>query len=298
MSGLTANTKYYVRAYATNSIGTSYGNIESFTTILALPTVIIPSGTFTMGSPINEVFRSNDETQHEVTLSSFTMSKYEITNSEFAAFLNVKSIGSDCKYAEGAYPNYILLVDHNGLPSNWGLNFSSGQWIPIAGYENHPVIYVTWYGATEFATYVGGRLPTEAEWEYACRANTITPFNSGACLSDAQANYDWRYPYSSCLNINTNNLLRTHAVGTYPANSYGLYDMHGNVFEWCSDLYGTYPTTSQTNPIGATSGLSRVIRGGGNAIAAAGCRSARRRANDPIIQWETPLIGFRVVLVP
>jgi formylglycine-generating enzyme required for sulfatase activity len=127
------------------------------------------------------------------------------------------------------------------------LIYSENRWIPTTGYENHPVVNVTWFGAREFASYIGGFLPTEAQWEYACRAGTTTPFNTGSCLTNLQANYNWSYTYNVCSNTNTTSLRETQAVGKYPANAYGLHDMHGNVFEFCSDLYGAYPTTSQTN---------------------------------------------------
>ena len=135
---------------------------------LKLETVLIPAGTFTMGSPADEPNRGTDETQHQVTLSAFRMSKYEITNAQYAAFLNAKSIGSDGKYAAGAYPTQALIYASSSS-YDWGLHYTNNQWVPVSGYENNPVINVTWYGATEFATYIGGTLPTEAQWEYACR---------------------------------------------------------------------------------------------------------------------------------
>ena len=269
---------------------------NSSTNPITLMLVNIPAGTFTMGSPITEADRYDDETQYQVTLSAFRMSKYEITNAHYAAFLNAKSIGVDGIYAAGAYPDqHLIFATSNGY--DFGLHYTNSQWVPVAGYENHPVIYVTWYGATEFATYAGGRLPTEAEWEYACRATTTTPFNTGNCLTDAQANYDWGYPYSTCTNTNTNYPGTTQAVGTYAANAYGLHDMHGNVWEWCSDWYGTYPTTAQTNPTGAADGSLRVFRGGSWDGSAQYCRSAIRHGYyGPVLHID--YIGFRVVLVP
>lgn len=257
----------------------------------SIPTSVIPAGTFTMGSPTNEPNRKTDETQHSVTLSSFRMSKYEITNAQYATFLNAKNIGSDGKYVAGAYPTHKLIYASDKIHwgfCNWGLNYTGGQWIPVAGYENHPVIYVTWYGASEFATYAGGTLPTEAQWEYACRAGTTSPFNTGNFLTNLQANYNWAYPYECPF--------ETQGVGTYAANAYGLYDMHGNVWEWCNDWYGTYPTTAQTNPTGVTTGSGRVTRGGGYHNFAQNCRSALRGFDDPYYSNST--LGFRVVLVP
>lgn len=258
--------------------------------------VNILGGTFTMGSPTNEPNRETDEIQHSVTLSAFRMSKYEITNAQYAAFLNAKSIGSDGKYAAGAYPTETLIYASGGN-FNWGLNYTGGQWVPVAGYENHPVIDVTWYGATEFATYAGGTLPTEAQWEYACRAGTSTPFNTGNFLTYLQANYNWAYPYNGGTNTVTTYPGKTQAVGSYPANAWGLHDMHGNVWEWCSDWYGTYPTTAQTNPTGAATGSYRVYRGGSWDGSARDCRSAYRY-NRSRPDYYSTFIGFRVVLVP
>jgi len=260
-----------------------------------LTLVNIPGGTFTMGSPTGEVNHETNEVEHQVTLSAFRMSKYEITNAQYAAFLNAKSIGSTGLYAAGAYPTQALIYASSGN-LDWGLHYTNSQWIPVAGCENKPIINVTWYGATEFATYAGGRLPTESEWEYACRANTTTPFNTGTCLSDAQANYYWAYPYNTCANTNTTFPGTTQTMGTYTANAYGLHDMHGNVSEWCSDWYGTYPTTPQTNPTGATTGSNRVLRGGSWSDYAQYCRSAFRTYGTP--GYIISCIGFRVALVP
>ncbi|MFZ4413382.1 MAG: SUMF1/EgtB/PvdO family nonheme iron enzyme [Bacteroidales bacterium] len=295
ITGLTALTAYYVRAYATNSAGTAYGNQISFTTILNIPTSLIPAGTFTMGSPVTEVSRGSDEEEYQVTLSAFRMSKFQITNAQYAAFLNAKSIGSNGIYTAGAYPSEILIYPSSGL-YNWSLHYNGSQWNPVAGYENHPVINVTWYGASEFATYAGGTLPTEAQWEYACRGNTTTPFYTGACLSNTQANYKWQYPYNTCTNTITTYPATTQAVGTYPANIYGLHDMHGNVWEWCSDWYGAYPTTAQTNPTGAATGSYRVTRNGSWHRGAQYCRSAHREFNSP--DYTIYFIGFRVAFAP
>jgi len=250
------------------------------------PTALIPAGTFNMGNP---------NAQHQVTLSAFKMSKYETTNEQFAAFLNAKGIDRYGGYADGTYPNPGLICASNGS-SDFGLHYTNNKWAPVAGYENNPAINVTWYGAVEFATYVGGRLPTEAEWEYACRANTTTPFSTGYCLTDAQANYFWGAPYRGCTNTNTNYLGKTQAVGAYDANAFGLYDMHGNAWEWCNDWYGDYPTTAQTNPTGAATGLYRVFRGGGWYDSAKSCSSAYRNNFYPYTNGL--YVGFRVVFAP
>ena len=261
-----------------------------------IPTAQVPAGTFIMGSPITEMGRFPDETQFQVTLRAFKMSVYEISNAQFAAFLNAKSIGSDGIYAAGAFPAQALIFATKDNV-DWGLHYDGSHWVPVVGFENHPVINETWYGATEFATNAGGRLPTEAEWEYACRANTTSPFNTGDCLSNTQANYDWSSPFSTCANFINVGLGKTETVGSYSANAFGLNDMHGNIFEWCSDWYGTYPTTAQTNPTGPISGTDKVARGGSWVLQAQYCRSAIRQFHY------TPNssnynCGFRIVLAP
>ncbi len=262
---------------------------------LNIPTSFIPAGTYTMGSPETEASRNIDETQHQVTLSAFRMSQYEITNEQYAAFLNTNGIGSDGLYAAGTYPTQPLIYQSSGI-YDWGLHYTNNDWEPVVGYEKYPVIYVTWYGATEFATYAGGRLPTEAEWEYACRAGTITPFNTGTCLTNEQANYNWLYPYSGC----NNNIIvfpdKTQAVGVYKPNGCGLYDMHGNVFEWCSDWYAAYPIEIQVNPSGTPTGSVRIFRGGFWNNFALYCRSSFRNSDYPQNGYFN--IGFRLVFVP
>lgn len=284
----TATSGAYIASVSDVPTGSKTTNFN-FTTI---PTSVIPAGNFTMGSLLTEVNRNSDETQYSVTLNAFRMSKYEITNAQYAEFLNAKSIGSDGLYAAGAYPTQSLISAN----STMGLTYSNSQYVPVAGYENAPVINVTWYGAIEYATYIGGTLPTEAQWEYACRAGTTTPFNTGNFLTNLQANYYWAYPYNGGTNTVTVYPGKTQTVGTYGANAYGLFDMHGNVWEWCADWYGIYPTSAQNDPTGATTGSERVIRGGSWFSSAQDCRSADRLKGYP--NFSNRDIGFRVVLVP
>ena len=260
---------------------------------LNIETTLIPAGTFTMGSPLTEPQRGSDEGLHQVTLSAFRMSTYETTNAQYAAFLNANNIGGDGLYEAGAYPNEPLIYD-SVIYYN-GLSYTGAQWQAAAGYENHPVVCVTWYGAQEFATYAGGRLPTEAEWEYACRGGTTTAFSTGACLNNTQANYRWDFPLTGCSNTSTAYPGQTQAVNSYSANAYGLYNMHGNVWEWCFDWYDAYPTTAQTNPTGPSTGASRVIRGGSWDSDAQYCRSANR-GNYPFNALS--IIGFRLAFAP
>ena len=211
--------------------------------------VNIPGGTFTMGSPSYETDRGSDEgPQHSVTLSGFKMSKYEVTFAQYDAFCD--ATGRQKPYDYG-----------------WGRG-------------NRPVIMVDWYDATAFAQWMGCRLPTEAEWEYACRAGTITPYHIGSFLNSSQANFNWYYG-------------PTKPVGSYAPNAWGLYDMHGNVCEWCSDWYGDYSSGAQTNPKGPSSGSSRVLRGGSWYRNGGLCRSASRLNFGPFAR--NSIIGFRLV---
>ena len=169
---------------------------------------------------------------------------------------------------------------------------------------NHPVEQVSWEDAVEFCQRLSAlpeekkagrvyRLPTEAEWEYACRAGTKTAYSFGSQLNGRQANCDGTVPYGT--DMKGPYLKEKSAVGTYPANAWGLYDMHGNVWEWCSDRYGAYPAGSVTDPSGPATGSFRVIRGGCWADDAVDCRSAfrlRRGPSDRIIGG----LGFRVAL--
>ncbi len=253
--------------------------------------VKIVSDTFTIGSPLGELNRGYDEVQYKVSLNTFKISKFEITNAQYAQFLNSMHVGSDGINKLGEYPGKVLIYPNIG----WGLVFLEFKWFPVKGYENHPVVNVTWYGADEFAKFVGGRLPTEAEWEYACRSKTNTSFNTGNCLSDNQANFDWTHHYQQCSITSKTKTTKTRPVGSYAPNEFGLYDMHGNANEWCNDWYGEYDTSSQKNPQGPTLGMERIIRGGGWDGSAWHCRSASRFSNAA--NYENDGLGFRVVFL-
>jgi formylglycine-generating enzyme required for sulfatase activity len=137
----------------------------------------------------------------------------------------------------------------------------------------------------------GYRLPTEAEWEYACRAETVAPFNTGDTITPDQANYDGNYPYNG--NARGTYREKTMPVGSFAPNGWGLYDMHGNVEEWCWDWYGSYSKCSQTDPVGAVTGAYRVSRGGSWFIDGQSLRSAYRLYSAPSGRYY--YLGFRLV---
>jgi formylglycine-generating enzyme len=225
----------------------------------AIEWVSIPAGTFAMGSPVSEAMRSNNETQHIVSLNGFKMSKYEIT-----------------------FDQYDLFCEATGRKKPGDAGWGRGR---------HPVINVSWNDATAFASWVGCRLPTEAEWEYAARGGTSTPFYTGNNLTTSQANYDGSGPYDK--NAKGEFRKKTMPVGSFAANAFGLSDMHGNVWEWCSDLFGDYSSLAQTNPKGATTGKNHVRRGGGWNDIARRCRAAYRDDCSPA--YRDYSIGIRLV---
>ena len=229
-----------------------------------LDLISIPGGSFMMGSPSTETGRSNDEgPQHNVNISPFFMGKYEVTQKQYQAVM-------------GNNPS----------------NFKGAK---------HPVEQVTWDEAVEFCrkltqkTGKSYRLPSEAEWEYACRARTTTPFYFGDTITPDLVNYNGNYPYGSA----PKGLYReqTTDVGIFPPNAFGLYDMHGNVWEWCSDKwhdnYNGAPTDGSSWETGTDN--NRVLRGGSWGSNAVVCRSANRCGDSAGLRLSC--IGFRVALV-
>ncbi len=282
LSGLNAETTYYVRAYATNAVGTSYGNEQIFTTSSSNPTdlVLVAGGLY----EINGV---------AVTLSSYLISAYEVTNAEFIQFLNNISCNADGSFNDTIYGlvEYIDMddpdcaIDHNGSDFYFGGSSSALT-------SDCPVIELSWYGANAYAQWLGGRLPTEAEWEVAARGGAVAQLagiytDSWAGTNDVNqlVNYAW---YS----VNAGNT--THIVGTKLPNEIGLYDMSGNVREWCSDFYSALYPTSTMNPSGGSTGSASVIRGGNFITGTYYCEVATRGSFNRLNSERT--IGFRVVI--
>lgn len=282
--------------------------------------VLIPAGTFTMGSPANEPERDSEETQHTVILTNgFYMPEGEVTNQQYADMAQWAYDNGYCTATSSTLQDALDGSTQELLDLDTGdceISFSGGTFTVDAGKENHPVKEVTWYGAACYCDWLsmnagltraydhstwecnghepynaeGYRLPTEAEWEYACRAGTQTPFNTGNCLNaGAEANYNGNYPYTGCTSGSYEGW--TVLVDSYPANDFGLKNMHGNVYEWCNDWYGSY-SGDETDPVGPSTGTDRVLRGGGWYKSAQDCRSACRAGSSPT--YTDFYYGFRV----
>ena len=239
---------------------------------------LIPAGEFRMGSNSGS---ANEKPVHSVYVDAFYMDKYEVTNAEYAEFLNAKG-----KHTEGSIKWYSIGLAYSRI------EYVSGEYRVKTGYANHPVAHVSWYGAMAYAAWKGKRLPTEAEWEKAARGNLSgLKYPWGNTIDSSKANYN-RYANG------------TTAVGKYTANGYGLYDMAGNVEEWCLDEYNAdfYAISPARNPLSGANSIqwilenykgintSRVLRGGSWVGNATHVRVDRRDRDSP-----TYYRGFRCV---
>lgn len=243
--------------------------------------VLINGGTFQMGSPTNEAERESDEIQHNVTVNSFYMSKTELSQKEYKDVMgnNPSENRGDTLPVENV-TWYDAIQYCNALSEKEGLT-------PCYTVSDN---IVTWDKSAN-----GYRLPTEAEWEYAARANTTTPFSFGNDVKDEDANCYNAYGYNNDASGSWINgyLEHTVDVNSYVANAYGLYNMHGNVAEWVWDWYSDYNTSVSSNPTGVASGNYKIARGGGWNDFPKHIRSAYRSAfpaNVPLYS-----IGVRLV---
>lgn len=234
---------------------------EAFVNSLGMTMLRIPAGEFVMGSPIQEPKRSDDETQHEVVISkAFFMSRAEVTQRQWQ----------------------VVMRTH---PSKF-----EGDDLPVES--------ISWFEAAEFCRKLSERegirysLPTEAEWEYACRAGTATEFHAGGDISAAEANFNANYTYRG----SASGVFRgtTVPVGTLAVNGWDLHDMHGNVSEWCQDWYAPYPDGKAVDPQGPEQGVGKVVRGGSWPAKPENCRSAARGGIAPDAKLNS--VGFRVVV--
>ena len=239
--------------------------------------VLIPKGKFMMGSPPDEKGSQEDERRHEVTISrDYHLGMHEVTQAQYK-----KIMGKNPSHFQGD----AVAERHP----------ETNRVVKDVDSANHPVEQVSWEDAVEFCQRLSAlpeekkagrvyRLPTEAEWEYACRAGSQMAYSFG---SDEKSlvNFGW---------YDSNSKGMTHAVGLKKANAWGLYDMHGNVWEWCADRYGKFPKGSATDPSFTEEGWYRVDRGGGWRGDAVLCRSAVRSGDEPSDPDYN--LGFRVAL--
>jgi len=242
---------------------------KTITNSIGMKLVLIPNGTFQMGSPIEEVGRGIDEEQHQVTISKdYYLGVTEVTQGQYE-----KVMGTNPSYFQKQRKRDSSMC---------------------------PVENVSWDDAVEFCKRLSDlpeekkagrvyRLPTEAEWEYACRAGSKTAYSFGASAKSL-GDYAW------CSTTNDFPIYQPHPVRQKKPNAWGLYDMHGNVWEWCSDWYGDYPKGAANDPTGAKEGSLRVLHGGSWGYQAAGCRSATRLRDAPSNRHS--FYGFRVALSP
>jgi formylglycine-generating enzyme required for sulfatase activity len=271
--------------------------------------VRVPAGKFMMGSPKTEKHRGTDEAQHEVTISkAFYMGATHVTVDQFAAFANDSGYKTDAE-KDGGSVGYEI---EDGKLTFKKVDGASWRKPSFDQKGDHPVVQVSWNDAKAFCDWLSKKsgkkvaLPTEAQWEYACRAGTKTAYPWGDSPDDGKG---WANCPDQGLKKKLPNapaawtffswddgFVFTSPVGSFKPNAFGLYDMIGNAWEWCSDWCDGdyYANSPKTDPQGPASGLTRVLRGGCWFSSPRLCRSAMRLRNAPVIRYGS--IGFRVVV--
>jgi formylglycine-generating enzyme required for sulfatase activity len=289
--------------------------METITNSIGMKLVLIPKGTFQMGSRLTPeevdqrypqgswVFYT-DESQHRVKLTkSFYLGVHEVTVGQFRKFVEAEGYKTDAERdAKGG-------IGYDAERRVWdgGAKYSWRN----PGFEQddkHPVVNVSWNDGVAFCKWLSRvegreyRLPTEAEWEYGCRAGSSTEFTFGDDAEQlvgfgnfADASLKTKLPNATNVRSNDGSIF-TSGVGNYRSNEFGLHDMHGNVWEWCSDWYGDYPASAVVDPVGPATDSLRVHRGGSWGSQAADCRSAYRNRGMPVDR--SGGLGFRVALSP
>ncbi|MDR1787871.1 MAG: formylglycine-generating enzyme family protein [Treponema sp.] len=273
--------------------------------------VYITGGAFWMGSLDTEEGRGKDEgPRHAVTVSDFLMARYEVTVKDFRAFVEATGYVTD---AERAGAGYAF------AGGKWGVQETASWKSPLfVQDDNEPVVLVSWIDAAQYCNWLsrqegyrpvytirgakveqnfaasGYRLPTEAEWEYACRAGTYSRFFTGRTITTNDANFNgtMRGPGDGSSWRAGVYRKKPVPVGSFPPNAFGLFDMHGNVAEWCGDWYASYGAELVHDPHGPSSGRRKVIRGGGWDLSARFVRSAARTLNT--VSFRSSYLGFRL----
>ena len=273
--------KYTVKLTVTNDQGSDTKTKTDYITVssgsgcnnsIDVKWVYVNGGTFQMGRNNGN---NNEKPVHTVTLNSFKISKYEITTGQYSKFLNSIGCNSDGKYNDLRYGNVYYFYRKSGK-------------------KDYPVTYVTWYGAQAYAKWAGGRLPTEAEWEFAARGGNKSKgykFSGG----DTIDNVAWYWDNSdSAGSLNLDYFHGIFPVGEKAPNELGIYDMSGNVREWCNDWWGRYNNEPQSNPQGPSSGSERVLRGGDWHSNSGSCRIDFRDRSKPLESGNQ--YGFRIAV--
>jgi formylglycine-generating enzyme required for sulfatase activity len=283
---------------------------------------LVPAGRFWMGSSTSETGRQDNEQRHQVRITNpFYLGAYQVTQEVFERVVGVNPCyfahsGSAMQDAHawrlysimnpyfahsGGEADEVSGPDTSGSSSIGGPPGSGADEVSGLDTRRFPVEQVSWDDARQFCEGLSElaeeraagrryRLPTEAEWEYACRAGANTSFSFGAELNGRQANCNGGDPYGTA--VEGPFLERTAQVGSYPPNAFGLYDMHGNVFEWCADWYGDYTNSPSDDPTGPVAGDYRIARGGAWCFNPVAVRCAFRYWSEPSMRYN--FIGFRV----